>query len=191
MAGKRYHLVLLLGLILLFQSCSNSTDDASFNAVVIGPADLTGFELNAVGVGFIDPPAGFSTTGPLVFRVQKSSTDPTPVANANVRIDVGSGSNVIALLLDKTGTSCYNGSSIDPTPLTPFDLTDLFSITAPDCFSVDTQTDQFGVVQFKIVGEVFFGCGASTTDIKSSANTQVTISASFDTTSMPITIKCS
>lgn len=192
MVRKRYYLVLLLGLILLFQSCM--TDDASFDAVVIGPNDLAGFKFQGTGVDCIASPAGdFSTTGPLVFQVQKSSTDPTPVANANVRIDVGSGGNVNPVLLDRTGTTCYSGSPI-PDIICPLGIPTFASPPGPDCSAVDTQTDQLGVVQFKVKGQVFFGCGtgasASTEDIATEANAQVTISAAAKGWKMPITITC-
>jgi len=189
MTIKWYNFALLLGLILLVQSCG---DDAGFDAVVIGPGDIAELETGSlVGVGAIDPtPLLFSSTGPLVFKVQRTTDDPTPVANANVRIDVGSGSNVVAFLMNSSGTACYSGGILDANG--DGQLSSAEILAAPsDCFSVNTQTDNLGVVQFKILGAVVAGCGAGTSDITSFANAQVTASASFAVSSMPLTIKCS
>ena len=189
MVRKKYHFVLLLGLILLSQGCG--TNDASFDAVVVGPGDIAALTTgNLAGVGAIDPPIPFSSTGPLVFKVQRSANDPTPVANANVRIDVGNGSNVITLLLNSSGTSCYSGSNPDTNSDGVLSLAEVLA-APPDCFSVNTQTDNLGVVQFKILGEVVAGCGAGTSAITSFANAQVTSSASFAVSNIPITITCS
>ncbi len=173
MARKPYYIVLLLVLILLLQNCGN---DTSFDAVVVAPADSEGCTFD----GTVSPgPFSCRTNGPLVFKVEKSSTDTTPVADANVRIDIGNSAGEGVQLLNSAGTACYFGSTIGS--------------GNPDCFSVETQTDNLGVLQFQVLTGPISGCGGGTTDITGGDTfAQVTTSASFATWKMTsISVKCS
>jgi hypothetical protein len=175
MARKRYDIGWLLCLILLLQSCGN---DASVDAVV-SPATQTSAGCTFQGKGV--PPTtvlGFcQTTGSVQFHVQRSADDATPVGDANIRIDIGNSNGNNVLLLDATGTTCYNGG--DPT------------VPDSDCFSLDTKTDKFGNVAFQVLTGPFFGCDLVTTDIASVTSAKVTISNSAGVWEMDNTIKCS
>lgn len=178
MARRRYDIVWLLGLILFLQSCGN---DASVDAVV-SPSTQTsaGCTFNAQAV--VGPigggtPVWCQTVGPVQFHVQRSADDTTPVGDANIRIDIGNSVGDGVLLLNSTGTACFNGG----------DLT----VPDADCFSLDTKTDKFGNVSFQIRTTPIEGCDGVTTDITSSTFARVTISNSSGNWQMDNTITCS
>jgi hypothetical protein len=177
MARIRYDIGGLLCLILLLQSCGN---DASVDAVV-SPATQTstGCTFNAKGVAANVVVGTCQTTGSVQFHVQRSADDATPVADTNIRIDVGNSNGNVTYLLDSTGTTCFNG---DPNPFP--------ALPTPGCQSQDTKTDKFGNVSFQVFTGPFFGCGALTTDITSITNAKVTISNSAGVWEMENTIKC-
>ena len=177
MTGKRYSIVLLLGLIFLLQSCGGN--DASFDAIVVGPEDPGACDF--AGTPGATTPTFFCTTvNALQFKVQKSADDPTPVANANVRIDAGGVNTSGVFLLDPndiTNTTCLDGSSI--------------SSPGPGCFSFFTKTNNLGAVPLFRARANIPNCGSSTGDIKATSSATVTISASFATVTQDITVTCS
>ena len=176
MARKRYDigcLLCLLCLILILQCCSN---DASVDAVIL-PADQTSTGCSFDGVTNSGPFA-CQTTGRVQFHVQKSADDTTPVGDADVRIDIGNDVGDGTLLLDPTGSTCFNG---DPITIPP----------TQGCLSQSTRTDKFGNVSFQVLTDPMAGCNGATTDITSTTNAQVTISNSHATWEMAHTIKCS
>lgn len=177
MAKKRYYMGGLFCLILLLQGCGN---DASFDALLL-PATATSsgctFPKGSPG------PFSCQTVGPVQFHVVRSANDSTPVANANVRIDIGNSVGDGVLLLDPTGKTCFNGEPIPPDPsVDPI---------PSGCLSLNTRTDNLGVVQFQVLTDPIKGCGAVITDITSNTYAQVTIAASSATWQMAHTIKCS
>lgn len=178
MAKKRYYMGWLFCLILLLQGCGN---DASFDALLLpATATSTGCTFNGKG---ISGPIGLwcQTVGPVQFHVVRSAKDATPVANANVRIDIGNSVGDGVLLLDTTGTTCFNGEPI-PDPLV--------DPIPSGCLSLNTRTDNLGVVEFQVRTNPVNGCGAVTTDITSTTYAQVTIAAASATWQMAHTITC-
>ncbi|MBI3596136.1 MAG: hypothetical protein HY203_03165 [Nitrospirae bacterium] len=179
MARKRYDIGWLFCLILLLQSCGN---DASFDAVV-EPATQTSTGCTFTAITVTGPIGGATpvycqTVGPVQFHVQRSADDTTPVGDANVRIDIGNSVGDGVLLLNSTGTACFNGG--DPTASPP----------PSGCLSLDTKTDKFGVVSFQVRTTPIEGCDGATTDITSSTFARVTISNSSGNWQMDNTIKC-
>jgi len=182
MARKRYEVGWLFCLILILQSCGN---DASFDAVIL-PETQTSTGCTFTGTGVTGPildlssnPVYCQTVGAVQFHVQRTATDTTPVGDADVRIDIGNSVGDGVLLLNSDGTACFNGG--DPTAIP----------TPSDCLSLDTKTDKFGVISFKVRTTPINGCGAGTSNITSSTFVQVTISNSHATWQMDNTITCS
>ena len=144
-------------MVLLMTGCG---EDANFDAIIIAPEDLAPLAVDGIsGAG------SFSTTGPLIFKVVRSSTDPKPVPNINIEFYAGgTGGVVTSLALDPDGTIDLGGF-------------------------YQTRTDDVGVVKFFVLWTTP-GCGSATEDISANANVQAVISADFQTWNAPITIKC-
>jgi hypothetical protein len=183
MTRKRYYIVLLFSLVLLFQGCG-TTDDTNPDAVVIPPTAPTGVTLT----GGASPPFLSTVVSPLLFKVQASATDTTPVADANVRIDIGqSGTSPMtpgagsAFLLDPndpTYSTCIDGT---PTSATPPSL---------GCTLFFTKTNSLGSVPLFGMRADVANCGSSTTGVTASVSATVTISASSETVTQDITVSC-
>jgi len=173
MASKRFDIGWLLCLVLFLPSCGN---DASVDAVV-SPATQTSAGCTFNAVGTVGPIGSCQTVGPVQFHVQRSADDATPVGDANIRIDIGNSVGDGVLLLNSTGTACFNGGN----PAVP----------DADCFSLETRTDKFGNVSFQVLTSPIEGCDGATQDITSSTFARVTISNSSGNWQMDTSIKCS
>jgi hypothetical protein len=102
----------------------------------------------------------------VIFKVQRTADDPTPVPDVDITLDVG-GSNVSGIFF------------ADPN----------FSALAGDGFHWKTRTDDQGVV---MVYPVFtFGvCGGATEDIEGFGGVTATIAADQEVFSVTTTLDC-